>query len=190
MKDQNQQVFSYVAGTVSKFFPQFGYGFIKPDQGGKDVHFHVDCACRIKAGQKVPEFTPGDLHWPKHGARIVCKVGSMTPTASVAWGYEYYYVKALTEIKNRPIFRIMKQDSFRGETTARPPKVAGVTGVQIGELITLLAQGKITFWETNSQGPMVTTQWFEKKVGDGPWVKLSREEAVEFNLLTRRAVAA
>lgn len=53
-------------GTVVKFFPEKGYGFIQPDAGPMDIFFHVTAlgACQpvpnIKIGQPVKyELIPG-----------------------------------------------------------------------------------------------------------------------------------
>lgn len=64
-------------GTVIKFFPEKGYGFIRPDAGPLDIFFHISAlgACQpepvIKEGQPVKyELIPGTEPKPKrHGKR-------------------------------------------------------------------------------------------------------------------------
>ncbi len=45
-------------GTVQWFNPQKGYGFIQPDEGGKDVFVHISAVERagmqtLREGQKI-----------------------------------------------------------------------------------------------------------------------------------------
>ncbi len=63
-------------GIVVQFFPEKGYGFIRPDQG-MDIFFHVTAlgACqpvpKIQTGQPVKyELVPGTEPKPKRRSRL------------------------------------------------------------------------------------------------------------------------
>ena len=43
---------SKIQGTIAKFIAPKGFGFIKPDDGGKDVFVHVDA---VRDGAKLSE---------------------------------------------------------------------------------------------------------------------------------------
>ena len=60
-------------GTVKWFNEQKGYGFITPDQGGKDVFVHISAVERsgmrsLVEGQKVSYEVQGDRRTGKEGA--------------------------------------------------------------------------------------------------------------------------
>jgi cold shock protein len=60
-------------GTVKWFNEQKGYGFIQPDQGGKDVFVHISAVERsgmrtLVEGQKVSYEVQADRRTGKEGA--------------------------------------------------------------------------------------------------------------------------
>ena len=60
-------------GTVKWFNEQTGYGFIQPDQGGKDVFVHISAVERLglrslREGQKVSYEVEADRRTGKESA--------------------------------------------------------------------------------------------------------------------------
>ena len=63
-------------GTVKWFNEQKGYGFIQPDQGGKDVFVHISAVERLgmrglAEGQKVSYDVEADRRSGKESRRLI-----------------------------------------------------------------------------------------------------------------------
>jgi hypothetical protein len=112
-----------VIGTVTFFNSKGLYGFAKTPEG--DYHFHMNACRKIVAGPTTPDFGFGSWGaWPKFGDMIVImppeirRYTGKAPSAQ-CWGYQSYWNKVQEEILNRPLYRVLGENRFKGQVMAK-----------------------------------------------------------------------
>lgn len=123
MKDNDGNV--VVFAKVTMFRPNHeeplaGFGFARTDDG-KDFFLPMSSCRKVVAGHTAPEFSYEDWkQWPRFGDEIVLLPDLRPPipgkaTRAGRWGYRKYWDTALAEIKNRPVYRVVGQNRFKGQ---------------------------------------------------------------------------
>lgn len=123
MEDNDGNV--VVCAKVTMFRPNHeeplaGFGFAKTDDG-KDFFLPMSTCRKVVAGSTAPEFSYEDWkQWPRLGDEVIIAPDLRPPipgkaTRAGCWGYKKYWDAALAEIKNRPIYRVVGENRFKGQ---------------------------------------------------------------------------
>lgn len=98
--------------------PLKGFGFAETEDGKK--FFLPMSSCRkVVSGSTAPEFSYNDWkQWPCRGDEVVILPDLRPPLPGKfpragCWGYRRYWDSALSEIKNRPIYRVVGENLFK-----------------------------------------------------------------------------
>lgn len=100
--------------------PLAGFGFAKTAEG-KDFFLPMSSCRKVVAGSTAPEFSYEDWsQWPRFGDEVVILPDLRPPipgkaTRACRWGYRKYWDTALAEIKNRPVYRVVGENRFKGQ---------------------------------------------------------------------------
>lgn|GEM_PF-3204783 len=109
-----------------------GFGFAQT-QDGKDFYLPMWACRKILAGPTAPDFSFEEWgQWPRRGDEIVILPDAKPAFAGKAprawrWGYRRYWDLALNQIKDRPMYRVVGENRFKGQVMrngAREQEVA------------------------------------------------------------------
>lgn len=163
-------------GTVKKYFPEKGYGFLSVE-GSEDVFFHIRDMRSMEPGRAEPKWVPPQTKFrsPQPGDRIAFirsyeqKYEQKGPRAK-PWTYAKIYEWAQKVTANRPHYRVRKQYRTVGSGEWDEPSTVW-EGDDLED-----SQLKLV-WDPRydrsffSCGDFDSRMWFEKKAGDRPWVE-------------------
>lgn len=100
--------------------PLASFGFAKTAEG-TDFFLPMSSCRKVVAGSTAPEFSCEDwAQWPHFGDEVVILPDLRPPipgkaTRACRWGYKRYWDAALAEINNRPIYRVVGENRFKGK---------------------------------------------------------------------------
>lgn len=123
MKDNNGN--RVVFAKVFMFRPDHaeplkGFGFARAEDG-KEFFLPMSSCRKVVAGSTAPEFSYEDWkQWPRFGEEVVILPDLRPPlpgkaTRAGLWGYKRYWDSALSEIKARPVYRVVGENRFKGQ---------------------------------------------------------------------------
>lgn len=105
-----------LSGTVKKVFVEQGYGFLRPDGGGRDVFFHANDARRIVDLSGKPGFAGPDREVvPKAGDTILYELRTEDGRPKAApWGLPGSAAPARLDYANAPTDALIAGKSANG----------------------------------------------------------------------------
>lgn len=148
MKDNDGNV---VFAKVFMFRPDHveplkGFGFAEAEDGKK--FFLPMSGCRkVVVGSTAPEFSYEDWkQWPCRGDEVVILPDLRPPipgkaTRAGRWGYRRYWDSALSEIKARPVYRVVGENRFRGQLMKNGAREEEIAVGTLEELQTKFPRG-------------------------------------------------
>src|SRR3989344_7707313 len=111
-----------VFGIVQRFKPTHGelsgYATVIVPELGRQLTASLDCGpFFIGAGESMPFWDiDRKLNIPRDGTEVVMEVSEYTRSLRVvSWGYALYWRKAETEIARRPVYRVVRENRFKGQ---------------------------------------------------------------------------
>lgn len=115
-------------GTVVHFRSDRAFGFIKPDEGEKDLFFHLNDLSNLRAGESEPYFTRSPqyvrddgtrktINNPHIGMSVVYDVlDSDRGLRAKPWGPASLYDMLVLKIARRQTFRVVRTTTVFGAT--------------------------------------------------------------------------
>jgi hypothetical protein len=140
-----------VFAKVTNFRPNHtesakGFGFAKTAEG-KDFYLPMWACRKVFAGPTAPDFSFEEWQqWPHFNDEIVVLPDIHSPRNGEAhrawrWGYRRYWDLALNQIKDRPMYRVVGENRFKGQVMKNDIREEEVTVGTMEELQSKFPRG-------------------------------------------------
>ena len=171
-----------VFGIVQRFKPTHGelsgYATVIVPELGRQLTASLDCGpFFIGAGESMPFWDiDRKLNIPRDGTEVVMEVSEYTRSLRVvSWGYALYWRKAETEIARRPVYRVVRENRFKGQIMKSEARSEGVFTGNLKALVAthprdgLRVSTKDQLAPTYKTGPVTAINRFEIRENGGDW---------------------